>query len=174
MNMKIEERQLDADLLELFRKARPLTSTEERRLAKAGEALDDDPAFRADYLKGLFVERILEAMADEGLSQSAIARQWGKSRQHLSRLLSEDRRVNFTLETMTELASLAKRKLDLVVLNPHEHTHVLRCHVPNRAISGSDAFERPAPRRPANVCDADFSDQKPFRGSLDDADRLFA
>lgn len=111
-----------------------------KALQAAAAELDRDPGFLADFEKSLFVEKILEAMEDQGISQSELARRWGKSRQYLSRVLDEDRRVNFTLETMFELASLVGRKLEMHVLDPDEHTHVLRCKVHPRTVAATDDF----------------------------------
>ncbi len=134
MKRGIDESMLDADLLELLSNSRQLTQEDLDHLGRTNEALDDDPEFRADYLKSLFVNDILQAIEEGNQSQSELARRWGKSRQYLSRILNEDRRVNFTIETMAELAALVGRRLDLLVLNPSEHVHVLRCKVPERTV----------------------------------------
>src|SRR4029077_1960435 len=76
------------------------------QLRAAAAELDSDPAFQADYLKSLFVEKMLEAMKERGENQTQLALRWGKSRQYVSKLFNEDRRVNFTLETMSSLAQL--------------------------------------------------------------------
>lgn len=169
MNREIDESLLDSDLLKLFQGSRPLTKKETEHLAKAGEALDDDPQFRADYLKSLFVSRILEAVEQKGISSSELARRWGKSRQYVSRILDEDQRVNFTIESMTELAALVGRRLDLVVLNPNEHTHVLRCKVPSRTVGriSSHSIEKVRDRLPANVCSMEFRPLSTFAKNSD-------
>lgn len=92
---------LSEDVRSLFKQSKPLNQDELNQLAGAAAKLDDDPAFRADYLKGLFLEQIHEAIQEGNHSQS-------------------------------ELAALVGRRLELVVLNPDEHTHVLRCKVPVR------------------------------------------
>lgn len=89
-------------------------------LAKAAQDLDADPAFRADLIKGIFVERILQALEERNESQSELAKRWGKSRQYLSKLLNEDKRVNFTVETMCEIVHHLGHKLEILVLRPNE------------------------------------------------------
>lgn len=133
------------DILRGYLATAPKFDAKKRKaLQAAADELDRDPAFLADFQKSLFVEKILEAMEAQGISQSELARRWGKSRQYLSRVLDEDRRVNFTLETLFELASLVGRKIEMHVLDPNEHTHVLRCKVTPRTVSAAHDFGPPA------------------------------
>jgi transcriptional regulator with XRE-family HTH domain len=133
------------DILKEYLATAPKFDAKKRKaLQAAADELDRDPAFLAEFQKSLFVEKILEAMEAQGISQSDLARRWGKSRQYLSRVLDEDRRVNFTLETIFELASLVGRKIEMHVLDPNEHTHVLRCKVTPRMVSATHEFEAPA------------------------------
>lgn len=142
--------QLSDAALALFQQARKLSKSELDRLAESAGQLDEDPTFRAEYLKSLLLEQIREAMDDKGISQSELARRWGKTRQYLSRVLDEDNRVNFTLETLVELSTLVGRKVEVNLLDPSEHTHVLRCKVTPRTIAARDDFgEVPAPSRHA-------------------------
>ena len=112
-----------------------LTADDASALAKAAKTLDTDPEFQADYAKSRFVEDALQAMAEQGVSQSELARKWGRTRQYLSKLFNEDKRVNFTIETMVELSLLVGRKLEIHMLNPNESTHVLRCYQQTSKIS---------------------------------------
>ena len=155
--------QLSDAALALFRQARKLSKADLDRLAEAAGQLDEDPKFRAEYLKSLLLEQIREAMDAKGISQSEMARRWGKTRQYLSRVLDEDKRVNFTLETLVELSALVGRKVEVNLLDPSEHTHVLRCKVTPRTVAARGDFgEVPVRSRPA-LFDADaFVD----RGSI--------
>jgi transcriptional regulator with XRE-family HTH domain len=92
-----------------------LTDEDLARLKAAAAALDSDPEFQADYLKSLFVEKMLEALAERGENQTQLAQRWGKTRQYVSKLFREDKRVNFTIETMSSLAGLLGRRLELQV-----------------------------------------------------------
>ena len=91
----------------------PVTKEELSELEKAAEDLDKDPKWRADYMKGLFVANILEAMEQKGLSQTDVATRWGKTRQYVSKILNEDKRVNFTIETITELGHSVGIRVEL-------------------------------------------------------------
>ena len=81
---------LPADLREYLENVPPVTEQDLAALRKAGEALDRDPAFQADYLKSLFVERMLEALEEVGETQSDLARRWNRSRQYVSKLFHEE------------------------------------------------------------------------------------
>jgi ribosome-binding protein aMBF1 (putative translation factor) len=96
------------------------------QLRSAAAELDVDPEFQADYLKSLFVEKMLEALEKRGENQTHLAQRWGKSRQYVSKLFREDKRVNFTIETMSTLA------------------HLLGCHLELRVIPTSNATSVPA------------------------------
>lgn len=123
--------ELSEDLPEILRDylatVPPVTEAMRKDLRAAAKALDHDPKFQAEYIKGLFVNFMFEAMNDEKLSQSEVARKWGRSRQYLHKLLNEDKRVNFTVETMVELAMLLGRRIEMNVLKQNEAAHVLRC-----------------------------------------------
>jgi transcriptional regulator with XRE-family HTH domain len=99
----------------------PEVTTEDlEALRTAAKKLDQDPSFQADHLKSRFVEEILAAMEENGVNQTELANRWGKTRQYLSKLLNEDRRVNFTIETMCEVAHLLHRRVDILVMPPSE------------------------------------------------------
>ena len=96
------------------------------QLRSAAAELDVDPEFQADYLKSLFVEKMLEALEKRGENQTHLAQRWGKSRQYVSKLFREDKRVNFTIETMSTLA------------------HLLGCHLELRVTAANNAASLPA------------------------------
>lgn len=120
---------LPAELREYLQSVPSVNAKDLAELKQAAEALDRDPAFQADYLKSLFVERMLEAMAELGESQSSLAKRWNCSRQYVSKLFNEDKKVNFTIETLCELAHLLQRRVDIRVLRENEETHVV-CTAP--------------------------------------------
>ena len=120
--------QEDARWIEDFLKDVPLTSElDHDGLAQASRELDEDPAFVADYLKGVFVNEVYKAMDEAGLNANQLARKWGKSRQYLSKILNEDARVNFTIETMVELMLQLGRKVELHFPKQGESTMVINC-----------------------------------------------
>ena len=105
---------LPADVAELLNRTPAITSALRERLARAAEEADRDPVFHANYLKGLVSQEILQALAERGETQSSLAERLGCTRQYLNKLLSEDRRVNFTLDTICSLAHLTGRRAHLV------------------------------------------------------------
>jgi transcriptional regulator with XRE-family HTH domain len=131
---------LPPEIAELLANTPKTTSATMERLRKAGERLESDPAFQADFMKSLYVENVMQAMAEKGVSQSDLARRWGKSRQYLHKLLNEDKRINFTIETMVELAMLLNRRLEMHLLKKDETAHVLRCRV-QRPVADTSGFD---------------------------------
>ncbi|MCC6142820.1 MAG: helix-turn-helix transcriptional regulator [Candidatus Hydrogenedentes bacterium] len=65
-------------------------------------ALERDPAFVADCLKGQLVEHILQAMEAQHLSKSDLAKRLHTSRQYVTRVLNE--KANFTVDSIAEIA----------------------------------------------------------------------
>lgn len=110
-----------------------LTPALRERLQRAADTVERDPGFHADYLKGVFVEEIRQALIERQENQSSLARRWGRSRQYLSKVFAEDKRVNFTIETLCELAHLVGLRVQLLVTREDEESHVLRFAKP-RAI----------------------------------------
>lgn len=121
------------------------------RLRKAGERLENDPAFQADFMKSQYVENVMQAMSEKGISQSDLARRWGKSRQYLHKLLNEDKRINFTIETMVEVAMLLDRRLEMHMLKKDEAAHVLRCRVNRSEADFSGFAEAESITKPRNI-----------------------
>lgn len=95
---------LPEDLAALFAAAPKTTDADRAQLEKAARALHQDPSFLADYAKGIIVEDILRAMEKKGISANALAGMIGKTRQYVSKILREDRRVNFTIDTLAQLS----------------------------------------------------------------------
>lgn len=121
---------LPADLAALLAETPPLTPEVHTRLERAAAEADQDPQYHANYLKGLFVEELRQALEAKDISQSELARRMGCSRQYLSKLFAEDKRVNFTLDTLCALAHQAGRRVHLLVLPEGEAMHVLRYDKP--------------------------------------------
>jgi transcriptional regulator with XRE-family HTH domain len=134
--------ELSDDIPEILREylatVPPVTEAMRADLRAAAKELDHDPKFQAEYIKGLFVNFMLEAMNEEKLSQSEVARKWGRSRQYLHKLLNEDKRVNFTVDTMVELAMLLGRRIEMHVFKQSEAAHVLRCVIRQPSLSLSE------------------------------------
>lgn len=121
-------------LEELLKDVPPTSELDLESYAAASHALDEDPAYVADVLKSQFVVEVCNAMQEQGIKANQLAGKWGKSRQYLSKILKEDKRVNFTIGTMVELLMQLDRRLELHFPRKGEHTFVMHClnHEPNR------------------------------------------
>ncbi len=117
---------LPDDIAALFANTHQATPEELAALAKAAEALRADPAFLADYSKGLVVEDILRAMEDADLNRNTLAAKLGKSRQYVGKILDEEQPANFTIETLAELSSALGVKLHVRMLPENEHMIFVR------------------------------------------------
>ena len=87
-------------------------------LEKSIRDLENSPEHVAETRKAAFVEDVLRALDDDGVSKSELARRLGKSRQQLNIMLDEDKRNNFTIETMAKLSTALGRKLHVRMLKP--------------------------------------------------------
>lgn len=125
-NPALSTSELPADLAELFAGAPATRASDVDALNRAAAELDRDPEFLADYAKGLVVEDVLRALEASGMSKNALAEKIGTSRQYLSKILDEDRRVNFTIETLAELAAALELQLCVRLLPASERMIFLR------------------------------------------------
>lgn len=116
----------EQDLVDLLAKTRKVTKNELEELGSAIRALHDDPAHIADYFKGLFVEDVRRVLEEEGISQNSLAERIGKSRQYLSKILNQDQRVNFTIETMVLISAALGRAMTIRLAPPAERQIVYK------------------------------------------------
>jgi len=117
---------LPDDLAALFATAPETTDADLAQLEKAAKALHSDPSFIAEHAKGLVVEDILRVMEKTGMSASALADKIGKSRQYVSKILSEHRRANFTIESLAEFSAALDLQLCLRLLPASERLLFIR------------------------------------------------
>jgi ribosome-binding protein aMBF1 (putative translation factor) len=117
---------LPDDIAALFANTHQATPKELAALEKAAHALRTDPAFLADYSKGLVVEDILRAMEEAGLNRNTLATKLGKTRQYVGKILDEGRRANFTIDTLAELSAALGVKLHVRMLPESEHMIFVR------------------------------------------------
>ena len=117
---------LPDDLEALFDKAEKLSDADFVHLEKAAKKLEKDPDFIADHAKGLIIEDILRAMENLGITASKLAERIGKSRQYVSKVLDEDRRVNFTVETLAEFSVALNLELTLRMVPETERMIFIR------------------------------------------------
>jgi len=152
--------EISPELQELLDATPPLDELDLEGLAKATRELENDPEHIADYLKGWFVAEIWGAMYEQGITASKLANKWGKSRQYLSKILNEDRRVNFTIDSMVEIMMLLDRRVELHFPRKNEHSMVIRCQ---KRIPVSDAWSVPEQnkRQPLSLEQFQHSKSKP-------------
>jgi ribosome-binding protein aMBF1 (putative translation factor) len=112
---------LPADLQDLLNTTAVFSDTKRQTLAKANKDLFNDPSFKADLLKSSFVEDIYSAMEEKSLSKSALAKMWGKTRQYIAKILDEDAKINFTIETMVEISHHCGLELKITTSSKDEH-----------------------------------------------------
>jgi transcriptional regulator with XRE-family HTH domain len=133
--IKENKEPIAAELDALFDNARPIEELDLKGLAQAFEELDHDPSFVADSTKALFVEDVLRALNENAVSKSELARRMGKTRQQITILLDEQKRNNFTIETMAKVSTALGRKLFVRMIAPAESVYI--DHAP---------VEQPSPR----------------------------
>ncbi|GHC11972.1 helix-turn-helix domain-containing protein [Cerasicoccus arenae] len=121
------KQELNLDIDEFFASARPLSDKELDDMARETRAIMDKPSFKSGVLKDQFIHYILETMDDEGITKSELAKRCGKTRQYLSKLLKEDKRVNYTVDTMVEVMHHLGRKVDINYPRNEEVTMVIHC-----------------------------------------------
>ncbi len=123
----MKENQPSSGLMALFENARPVNEIDREGFARDVRKLMDKPSFKAGVIKDQFIHNILEALDEEGISQSELARRWGKSRQYLSKMLKEDKRVNYTVDTMVEVMHHLGRRVEVHFPRANERTMVIHC-----------------------------------------------
>lgn len=137
---------LPDDLAALFANTRQATPKELAALAKAADALRSDPAFLADVSKGLIVEDILRAMEEAGLNRNSLAAKLGKTRQYVGKILDEERRANFTIDTLAEISAVLGVKLHVRMLPENEHILFVRGLTVTTKVEPIAAFPNPQAR----------------------------
>jgi len=153
-NPSLSESDLDA----MFASAPVLDHSELEKLEQASEALEKDPKFLADYTKGLLVEDILRGMEVNGLNQKTLAEKLGKSRQYVNKILKEERRANFTVDTLAELSTALDLKLSMRLLPPGEAIIAKRSI--SITLSQSEAFSPSYRDKPDIGADSFIPDNK--------------
>jgi transcriptional regulator with XRE-family HTH domain len=136
----VTETPLPEDIAALFANTHQATSAELVGLVKAVDALRADAGFLADYSKGLIVEDILRAMESAGLNRNTLATKLGKSRQYIGKILDEDHRANFTIDTLAELSAILGLQLQVRLLPPNEDMVFLRRNTVKTQVKPSSCF----------------------------------
>lgn len=115
----VSQGETDVHLERLLEEARPLEELDLKGLARAFENLEQDPNFVAESAKGLLIEDILRAMDERNITKSELARRMGKSRQQINVLLDEEKKNNFTIETMAQISTALGQRLIVRMLPEH-------------------------------------------------------
>lgn len=155
--------ELDADLLALIEGEKPLNEREIEEHAAAVRALENDPEYIALSLKADVVTEIYHAMQEEDLTPSKLARKWGKSRQYLSKILSEDKRINFTVDTIAEIMAVLNRKVEMHFPRKGEYTMVIPCL---RQEPIRPAWQMPSPPRETRPSSFEPTEHQPLREEI--------
>lgn len=124
-------------------------------LRKSAEKLDEDPSWLAAFQKGRIVERILEEMRSLSMTQSDLARKWGKSRQYVGKVLNDQNRSNFTVETLCEIFALFDLRIDIQILAKNEFAHVVRTNS-TRSLTDPSSIWKESPSGVSKQIDADL------------------
>lgn len=111
---------METVLKEFKANSKPMTPERIARMREAGAELERDAEFTASVLKSQFVEGILRAMEEQGISQAELAKRVSKSPQYLSKILNERTNANFTIDTMAQIAAALNWKLHIRLVSPDE------------------------------------------------------
>lgn len=112
----MKQDELSPELQALLDETPVLTEQDIKELGEAVAALDSDPEFVADCIKGEFVNDILHEMAEQGLNNNQLAKKWGKSRQHVGKILDKEKAKNFTIDSMVSLSMTLGLRPEKIVL----------------------------------------------------------
>ena len=119
-NTQRNENGISAELSALLDNTRPLEELDLDAMAVSIRELDSDHQHVAEVCKGTYVEDVLCALMEEGVSKAQLAKMLGKTRQQMSYLLNESNLNNFTIETMAEISTALGRHLTVRMLSPSE------------------------------------------------------
>lgn len=74
-----------------------------------------DPEFVANFMIGKIIESIYKELEKQGISQSVFADKLGKSKQYVSKVLSE--KVNFTIKSLARISCALDCDLEITLKN---------------------------------------------------------
>ena len=147
MKKESKDEDLPSEIAELLAKGRPVEELK-AELATDRTDFDLDPAFVADFLKAQFVEDTLQAMAKAGVNKNELARRLAKSRQYVTKILSEAKSVNFTIETMAAISCALGRKMEQRMVGLGERLAVVSDYQPPAQIITYSFDEAPESMTP--------------------------
>jgi hypothetical protein len=106
--------------------SKPATFEQIKRMEALAEESDRDPQERGELQTAFFVNAVLNAMHSEKLSKGDVAKKMGRTRQYLHQILDEDAPVNFTIETMSSIATAVNRRIEILILADDEIAYVVK------------------------------------------------
>lgn len=130
------------ELEALLESSRPIQDLNSEALAKSIRDLESSPVHVAETRKAAFIEDVLRALEADAVTKSELARRLGKSRQQLNILLDENKRNNFTIETMAKLSTALGRKLIVRMLASETEVQLNRNIVVQRPRSTAALINR--------------------------------
>lgn len=114
------EQTLSSDIQELLDSTPLLTQETIQTVADANHALNLDSEHIAGVIKAVFVNDILSEMENQNLNRNQLAKVWGKSRQHISKILDKEKSKNFTIDTIVSLSMALGLRPQCIQLEPIE------------------------------------------------------
>lgn len=94
---------IDLEIEKMFENARPMSELDLDAMARANREIMNSSSFKAGVIKDQFLHAMIEAMEKCDLTQAQLADSMGKSRQYINRFFDEDRKRNYTIDTMVEI-----------------------------------------------------------------------
>ena len=119
----MKENEPSSGLMALFENARPVSEIDREGFARDVRKLMDKPSFKAGVIKDQFIHNILEALDEENISQSELARRWGKSR--LRRCAPRGKRKEE--RGKRRVAELLSCRVEVHFPRANERTMVIHC-----------------------------------------------
>ena len=107
------------EILKSFDAVPAVTDADLTRLADANRKLDEDPDFLTEVQEAIVANQLRAALEASGETQVSLAKRWGKTRQYVSKLLSE-KLTNYTLETITHAAYHLGLRVSVKIHRPGE------------------------------------------------------
>lgn len=125
MNTKPELPELN-EVLELISSTPEVTAAQAARIAEKNASFDGDAAFLGDLQKARVASGLRRALEKKGESISSFAVRWNKTKQYVSRILNLDQKTNFTIETITQAATLLDLRVTVQIHRPDQEVVVRR------------------------------------------------
>ena len=124
---------LDLEMQEMLKNARPLSEIDLEGLAEANRALACDPKHVASVMKAVFVNDIICAMQEQGVKNIQLAEKMNCKRQYVTSLLNKEDPRNFTLDTIVKLSMALGLRPQCITLEPMQEVAAQVTSIRNKA-----------------------------------------